>query len=439
MGIALGDLAFDVLLIYLDDIIVFSEDFRSHWERLELVFSRLRLHRLKLKPSKCFLFKPVVRFLGHIISAKGIQVDMDKVQCLDAWPTPTNVKQVRQLLGFMSYYCCFVPRFAQLAKPLHALVGRGNKNNPSEPFTWNEECQAAFSQLKSSLIAPPVLAYPDFQCPFILTTDGSRNGLGAILSQKQGGIERVIAYASRGLKGSERNDKCYSAFKLELLALKWAVTEKFKEYLMFAKFQVITDHNPLRYLETANLGAVEQRWVAQLSEFNFEVFYKPGRQNINADALSRIPWGIEPEKDDAGKYFIRLISDEVRACLWPGKDEEGNEPTVQTATQAVIKAGVDGYSWSSICEQQKKDPCIAPVYTAVLENKRIVAHSFRSMGAQQKKLARQLERLKLKHLVLFRVITDPRDGEEIWQLVVPGSLQRKVYEGVHEHGDILEL
>lgn len=92
MGVVLGDLAFDVLLIFLDDVIVFSEDFGSHCERLELVFSRLRQHGLKLKPSKCFLFKPVVRFLGHIISAKGIQVDMDKVQCLDAWPTPTNVK-----------------------------------------------------------------------------------------------------------------------------------------------------------------------------------------------------------------------------------------------------------------------------------------------------------------------------------------------------------
>ncbi len=280
-------------------------------------------------------------------------------------------------------------------------------------------------------MSPPILAYPDFQCPFILTTDGCLNGLGEILSQNQGGVERIIAYASRGLKGSERNGRHYSAFKLELLALKWAVTEKFKEYLMFAKFLIITDHNPLCYLETANLGAVEQRWVAQLAEFNFEVCYKPDRQNTNADVLSRIPWGMEPEEDDTEKDLIRLTSDEVRASLWLGKGEEDDKSMVRVAKQAAIKRGVDGYNLSSIKEQQRNDPCIAPVYDAVLENRKFVTRSFRSMEIQQKKLAR---RLKQRHQVLFRVITDPRHGGEIWQLVVPESLREKVHERVHEHG-----
>ncbi len=124
MGAALGDLAFDVLLIYLDDIIVFSEDFKSHCERLELVFSRLRQHGLKLKPSKCFLLRPEVRFLGHIISSKGIHVDMDKVQCLEAWPKPTNVRQVRQLLGFMSYYPPFCPKVCTAGKASACSSGK---------------------------------------------------------------------------------------------------------------------------------------------------------------------------------------------------------------------------------------------------------------------------------------------------------------------------
>ncbi len=252
--------------------------------------------------------------------------------------------------------------------------------------------------------------------------------------KSRGGVERVIAYASRGLKGSERNDRHYSAFKLELLALKWAVTEKFKEYLMFAKFQIITDHNPLHYLETVNLGAVEQRWAAQLAEFKFEVCYKPGRQNINADVLSRIPWDMEPEEDDTEKDFIRLTSDEVRACLWLGKGEKDDKSMVRVAKQAAIKRGVDGYNWLCIKEQQRNDSCIAPVYDAVLENRKLVTRSFRSIEIQQKQLARQFEHLKLRHQVLFRVITDPRHGGESWQLVVPESLWEKVYEGVHKHG-----
>ena len=126
----------------------------------------------------------------------------------------------------------------------------------------------------------------------------------------------MIAFASRGLRGSERNDINYSAFKLEFLALKWAVTEKFCDLLLYAKFTVITDHNPLRDLETANLSAVEERWVAQLVEFNFEVHYKPGRMNQNADVLSRIPVAAEPEVEDVEKDFL-VIKEEVRACLWP--------------------------------------------------------------------------------------------------------------------------
>lgn len=130
-----------------------------------------------------------------------------------------------------------------------------------------------------------------------------------MLSQRQGGAECVSAYASRGLHGSEKNVQNYSAFKLELLALKWAVTEKFKEYLIYSKFSVITDHNPLCYLETANLGAVEQWWMSRLSEFDFEVYYKPGRQNTNTHVLSMIPSGEEHEQEDSAKDFIKMNSD----------------------------------------------------------------------------------------------------------------------------------
>ncbi|XP_042624230.1 uncharacterized protein cuzd1.1 [Cyprinus carpio] len=434
MGVVLGDLAFDVLLVYLDDVIIFSRDFESHCERLELVFNRLRQHGLKLKPSKCFLLRPEVKFLGHQISSEGIKVDNEKVKALDTWPVPRNVREVRQVLGFMSYYRRFVPRFAQIAKPLHALVSGGKRSKTSVTFTWTQDCQTALDELKGCLMSPPILAYTDFSEPFRLTTDGSSHGLGAVLSQKQEGIERVVAYTSRGLRGSEKNDKNYSAFKLELLALKWAITEKFREYLMYSKFTVLTDHNPLRYLYSTNLGAVEQRWVAQLAEYDFEVCYKPGRHNTNADALSRIPSREEPEEDDDGKDFIRLGADEVRACLWPGKRIDQEEPEGKAAVQASIRGEINGYSWSEIGKQQKNDPVIGPIYKAVCDTKRPSKMHHSYMEPKMKKLAKEFDRLKLRQGVLFRRILDPRDGEEIWQVVVPEPIQREVYEGQHEHG-----
>lgn len=430
MGVVLGDLAFEVLLIYLDDVIVFSNDFDTHCERLELVFNRLRQHGLKLKPSKCHLLRDKVKFLGHVISAEGIQVDGEKVQALETWPTPKSVREVRQVLGFMSYYRRFVPKFAQLARPLHALVGKTSQMGTAGTFRWTEECQRSFEKLKLSLMSPPVLAYPDFNLPFILTTDGSLHGLGAVLSQKQGGVEHVIAFASRGLRGAEKNDKNYSAFKLELLALKWAVTEKFKEYLMYSKFTVVSDHNPLRYLGTANLGAVEQRWAAQLAEYDFEVCYKPGRQNANADVLSRIPVSTEPEGEDSGKDFICLGSEEVRACLWPGQ----KDVVTHGAIQSAVRAAVDGFSWTELAMEQKKDPMVQPVLAAVQEQQRPPGASLRLADPKLQRLFKEFERLSLHKGVLFRTITNPRDGEETRQLVVPKSLQRRVYEGQHDHG-----
>lgn len=141
-----------------------------------------------------------------------------------------------------------------------------------------------------------------------------------MLSQQQDGVERVLAYASRGLRGSEWNDKHYSAFKLEFLALKWAVTDQLREYLLYSRFVAYTDHNPLKYLDSANLSAVEQRWAAQLAEFDFEIRYKPSRINQNADTLSRLQNPVKPEAMDAGEDFLTIQPREVRACLRPQRE-----------------------------------------------------------------------------------------------------------------------
>ena len=247
----LGAHVHDHLLIYLDDVIVYSHDFESHPRHLEMVFTRLRDHGLKLQARKCRLFQREVKYLGHVVSGQGVSTDPDKTAAVQDWPTPTTVKQVCSFLGFAGYYIHFVPAFASVASPLHRLL-QGKTGRGAAPVAWTQECQEAFDKLKQALLSTPILAFADFAQPFKVYTDASLEGLWAVLAQTQGGSERVIAYASRSLLPSEHNDQNYSSFKLELLALKWAVTEKCKDYLWgpSSQFSVITDNNPLVHLAT---------------------------------------------------------------------------------------------------------------------------------------------------------------------------------------------
>ena len=285
-----------ILIVYLDDIIVFSENIGEHLSHLELVFRKLREHGLKIEPKKCQFFCSKVTYLGHVVSAEGVATDPAKTEVVTDWPEPMTLKDLRSFLGFASYYRKFVPGFAQIAKPLHELVSKlydggkhGKQRNKSIGDLWQEPCQNAFKELKRALTSPPVLTYPVYSKPFIVEVDASNDGLGAVLSQEQDGKIRPIAYASRGLRGTEKNMHNYSSRKLELLALKWAVTKKFREYLISSTFTVLTDNNPLTYLQTkGKLKAVEQRWASELANFNFELKYGAGKSNANADALSRL-------------------------------------------------------------------------------------------------------------------------------------------------------
>ena len=291
----LGELHLNICFIYLDDLIIFANSFEEHLSRLKQVFQRLRESGLKLTPKKCSLFMKRVKYVGHIVSEKGIEPDSEKVEKVIQWPKPTTKEEVRQFLGFVGYYRKFVKDFAKIARPLTDLlpstVRRKNRKKPQteteNPFSWGDSQDKAFTELKRQLSSPPILGYPDYTLPFELHTDASGRGLGAVLYQEQNGLKRVISYASRGLSKSERN---YPAHKLEFLALKWAVTEKFKDYLSGQKFTVLTDNNPLTYvLSSAQLDATGHRWVAALAAFDFDLKYRPGKHGADADGLSRLP------------------------------------------------------------------------------------------------------------------------------------------------------
>ena len=398
----------DSLLVYLDDIIVYSPDFTTHVKHLEEVFERLWKNGLKLRPDKCRLFHRQVKFLGHIVDQKGVRPDPDKVSAVVDWPPPTTAKELKAFLGLAGYYRRFVPGFAKIARPLNTLlVGIPNdKRLGSHLLTWSEEAQTAFDSLKDTLTKAPILAYADYSKPFVLYTDASHHGLGAVLAQVQEGKERVVAYASRSLHPTERNDANYSSFKLELLALKWAITEKFKDYLTGTKFVVFTDNNPVAHLQSARLGAVEQRWVAQLASFDFEVKYRAGRENVNADVLSRFPTNRTPPEQTGHSDVMTSAAVE--------QEGSSSEP------------GVD---W---VKEQQADPDIREVRRYVHQGSHPTGPRQNSLTTGTIRLLKQFKRLSVREGVLCRSFIDPNTHEQLFQIVCPSSRRHNVWKQHHE-------
>ena len=276
---------FESVLLYLDDVIIYSSTIEEHMTRLSQVFDRLRQHNLKLKPSKCHFLKSSVQYLGHIVSADGISTNPEKIAAVQNWPIPKSKKDVRSFLGITGYYRKFIQGYAKVARPLFGLIG-GKRGTRDPLFVWTDECGVAFQTLISKLTSAPILAYADYDLPFVIQTDASLEGLGAVLTQQQDGRERVVAYASRTLSSAEKK---YPAHKLEFRALHWALTTKFRDYLYGHKVTAVTDNNPMTYvLKSAKLDAHSQRWVNDLSLFELDILYRPGKNNANADALSRI-------------------------------------------------------------------------------------------------------------------------------------------------------
>ncbi|KAL7852896.1 hypothetical protein SRHO_G00186810 [Serrasalmus rhombeus] len=380
------------VLVYLDDIIVYSPDFSSHLQQLDEVLARLWKHGLKLRPDKCKLLQTEVRFLGHVVDGRGVRPDPDKVSAVQQYTVPSTVRQVRAFLGLAGYYRRFIPGFSKIAAPLNRLLcGVPASRARTRRVEWTQECQEAFEALKAVLTQAPILAYADFSLPFVVYTDASNQGLGAVLAQVQDGRERVIAYASRSLHPSEQNDSNYSSFKLELLALKWAVTEKFKDYLMGARFTVFTDNNPVAHLQTARLGATEQRWVAQLSAFNFEVKYRAGKENVNADALSRLvrgPTVVEQVEVESAEGIIARQAGE--------RLDEGHEEWVKV---------------------QRSDPEVSEVIAAVRIGNLPGYAERRTLSLGARRLLREFGKLTLHNGVLCRRVIDSNTHEDRLQVL----------------------
>jgi hypothetical protein len=278
MESVLQGLQWKTALIYLDDVIVHAKTEQEMISRLDEVFSRLQQAGLKLKPRKCKLFARQTEFLGHVVSEEGVAVNPDKVRAVKEWPTPECATDVRSFLGTASYYRRFVRGFATIAAPLHRLT------EVKATWEWKEEHQRAFDLLKAALADTPVLQFPVADAPFVLDTDASSTGVGAVLSQIVDGQERVLGYASRALSRRERN---YCVTRRELLSVVTFV-KTFRPYLYGKKFIIRTDHASLQWLKNFKEPEGQlARWLERLQEYKFDIVHRPGKKHGNADGLSR--------------------------------------------------------------------------------------------------------------------------------------------------------
>ena len=374
----LAGLRWETLLVYLDDVIVFGNTVAESVARLEAVLIRFRSAGLKLKPSKCNLFRKQVSYLGHVVSSEGIHTDPSKIEAVKDWRAPRTPKQVRSFLGLASYYRRFIRGFAEIAAPLHRLTEKMTR------FEWTDECDGAFEQLKAALVSAPILSYPRAAGKYILDTDASAFAIGAVLSQEQEGEEKVIAYGSKALTKPERN---YCVTRRELLAIV-VFLKKYRHYVGGSQVRVRTDHGSLRWLcNFKNPEGQLARWLEVLSTFDIELEYRQGRRHQNADGLSRIPCrqcdrmaqgeskvegdvlesGVEScsnmvevgcqtgesQMQDGGEAGQSVVARVV--CEEPCEDSNGAEGRHDEATEGAEARDSEPQLWLDVCKEFNRE------------------------------------------------------------------------------------
>ncbi len=287
MNKILKPVLYESTLVYLDDIIVFSKTLDDHIRHLETVFKILAEAGLKLKLKKCDFLKEEINYLGHVVSRNGVSPNDAKIASIVNYPEPTTAKELSSFLGLASYYRKFIRAFAEKAHPLTKLTRKNEK------WVWGDEQRDAFRCIKNCLVSKPILGYPDFSRDFIIYTDASGYGIGAVLAQMQrpphssgNDLEVVIAYSSKHLNDREAK---WSTTEKEAYAIIHAINV-FKPYLYGRKFTVVTDHRPLEWLMSKKEPAGRlARWALKIQEYDINIGYRSGKTNQNADCLSRIP------------------------------------------------------------------------------------------------------------------------------------------------------
>ena len=419
----------------------------EHQERMCVVFDQFREHGLKLKPSKCEVFKTEINYLAHHVSKRGVLPSKKNLEAIAQCPPPDTYTKVKSFVGLVGHYRHFIKGFANITAPLYNLTSGENKDKKSEHLDLPQEAGEAFDRLKAACLQAPILAFPDFDKPFLLETDASGKGLGAVLLQKQSdGRYHPIAYASHIMTETEQR---YHSNKQEFLALKWAVTEQFHEYLSpYGKngneFVVRMDNNPLTYIfSSANLDAASQRWVAQLASYNFALQYQKGKDNTVAnflsclddrlpigevqDYLNKIPYpGVKAVLDNAITPLTDRAEQGVRPN--PSNQEAGQEVTIGARPARLATTNITDWK----LEQQED-----PVLYQVVKHREASRETFKEAllkVADRKAVsayAKSKDQLIMKNGLLYWQSKQGPTQETVLQFVVPQIHRNAALDGCH--------
>lgn len=312
---------------YIDDILIFSKSFEDHINHIEKVLKAIKKEGFRLKFQKCTFAASSVKYLGHIIGNNTVKPLKDNLISIRNFPTPKTQKNIRQFLGKINFYHEYIPNGSILLDPLHRLLRKNTQ------FIWSEECEKSFSKIKNILCSQPVLEIFDKDLPITIYTDASLNGIGAILKQIQkDGKEKPVGYFSKKLNDTQKRKK---AIYLECLAIKEAI--KYWQYwLIGRKFTVLSDHKPL---ENLNIKARTDDELGELtfylSQYDFNIKYIPGKNNTEADSLSRNPVLEDNDNDEEILKTVNLITiDEIKA------DQQKNRKIKEKKTKLIERNGI---------------------------------------------------------------------------------------------------
>ena len=418
MNEVLDGLIGHICFVYLDDILIFSSTMQEHLEHVKLVVQRLRNHNLKVKPKKCEIAKTRIEYLSHIIENGTVRPNPKKIQAILDFKQPTSIRQLQAFNGMVSYYRKYIEQLTKIMTPLIQAT-------TEKKLEWTRELQTAFNNCKSVFLSEKVLALPNFDLPFNVAADACEYGVGGVLSQQDPNDstqvqvenisskkikrpERPIAFFSKQLNKQQIK---YSATERELLAIVLTV-EQFRQFLHGTHFKIYSDHQPLKYLLTAdNLNPRLARWIARLKLFDYEILYRPGPENGNADAMSRLALDEPTVEDDDDTTPISINH---------------------------IDVNVINIDASNVRISQLNDVNIKWIYDLKLQASKQNTDKFNDAvpsNAEQKIYYKQWDRMRIVGKNIYREFIDQADNVK-YQYIVPDHQRAQVIENAHNNGHL---